>query len=564
MSPGCFDDVARQVVVDKRQLALYSTLLELYHDRIFPSAITLARRLDNEKFKSLLADTIGAQCQETRSPISYLDSAVDAALLKPDVFVVSFSSVLVDPVGSQAAGRTVESLTLTEDPPGFKGWIDPTSQGNTYSAEIWTAFDLYLKSSAGLSFKGGRYGMAASLKQLDLPFLRNKVLGEICHIVQLALHHRLIAYIDGMLVPAAAHAACINAVARRPTVPLRLPPRSSSSSSSEDCQKVSGQRVADVFVVSQEELRRVVTEVLAAHPEGLDLSKLKRKIWESQQLRLSETVFGCTRLLELVSSDILRDICNLHWQGCGAVRWCRVQLATQFDPAASSDAGAMLRKTQDQNLETHQKNQQMELDLQRPSVQWQATTDARQTAQPEPLRFQSVERHNSQPQVDVRHHERQAVDHMMPEKQHENQQLNKTQQHRHRKQRQRKCKVFPGISIESRIVQALSRNLEDAKASSMRSQCVGKFEDCASSRPESSVLPIETQLSPLELAVSRACIAPPPGLEEEMWPATLQTRMNWWTAVGCHVDGLKQAYGRSSMDWWATVPCDRTSSVYCI
>merc|ERR1711972_1234833 len=52
------------------------------------------------------------------------------------------------------------------------------------------------------TFAGGRYGMARELMLRKLPFLATHTLGEVCHIVQLAIQHRrLIVYHRKMLKP---------------------------------------------------------------------------------------------------------------------------------------------------------------------------------------------------------------------------------------------------------------------------------------------------------------------------------------------------------------------------
>lgn len=43
-------------------------------------------------------------------------------------------------------------------------------------------------------FKGGRYGLAVELQKSEFPAFSKLVLGELCHLVQLAINGGLLAY----------------------------------------------------------------------------------------------------------------------------------------------------------------------------------------------------------------------------------------------------------------------------------------------------------------------------------------------------------------------------------
>merc|ERR1712066_95041 len=91
-------------------------------------------------------------------------------------------------------------IFFNSDPPWFKGWIDIDSPEDPYDESMWQVFEAFLDDEQ--SFAGGRYGMATELVQRHLPFLENYSLGEICHIVQLAIQKRkLIVYHRKMLKP---------------------------------------------------------------------------------------------------------------------------------------------------------------------------------------------------------------------------------------------------------------------------------------------------------------------------------------------------------------------------
>merc|ERR1719428_1347802 len=88
-------------------------------------------------------------------------------------------------------------------------FVDATDPNDCYPEDVWVEFARYLDSISHLGSKdpqvklpGGRYACAKELQGRKLPFLEARTLGEICHIVQLAISHKfLLGYIDGCLVP---------------------------------------------------------------------------------------------------------------------------------------------------------------------------------------------------------------------------------------------------------------------------------------------------------------------------------------------------------------------------
>lgn len=105
---------------------------------------------------------------------------------------------------------------LIQPPPPYLAPVDPRSEENPYSLDVWRSFCSFLvqrlrcrtaahppesqnvDARGGLmpyQFKGGRYGLAVELQKADgFPHLQSLSLGELCHLVQLAISARILAY----------------------------------------------------------------------------------------------------------------------------------------------------------------------------------------------------------------------------------------------------------------------------------------------------------------------------------------------------------------------------------
>merc|ERR1740130_64576 len=103
------------------------------------------------------------------------------------------------------------------------------------------------------TFAGGRYGMARELMDRNLPCLSDKSLGEVCHIVQLAIQHRrLIVYHRKMLKP-------IQAV-------LSFSPAKEAVGAGGAAAVQDGEDIRGL-----DDLCQVLFQMLARHPQGLRL-----------------------------------------------------------------------------------------------------------------------------------------------------------------------------------------------------------------------------------------------------------------------------------------------------
>jgi len=96
---------------------------------------------------------------------------------------------------------TEYSAFLVGRAPSF---IDPCSNSDPFPERFWSEMAAFFGSyqNRGVRLPGGRYACARALAATNLPFLAGRSLGEVCHIVQLAVSQRqVLGYLDGHVVP---------------------------------------------------------------------------------------------------------------------------------------------------------------------------------------------------------------------------------------------------------------------------------------------------------------------------------------------------------------------------
>lgn len=241
---------------------LTTTLESLYKDRIKP-----------------MANYIKGRLKERSAPEAVIRSFTDLYREHSDLFEVQ-----------STPGSEEVTVLLNSDPAWFAGWIDIDSAEDPYEESMWEAFKLFL--DGGHHFAGGRYGMARELMTRNLDFLSAFSLGEVCHIVQLAIQHRkIIVYHKKMLKPMA------------PTL----------SQSGTTSAGGNGSDLEEITTLLQ--LCKVIFKTLRAHPSGLRLDRMKQMIKEECNVRLNEMAFACTKLIELFRQDPLTIAFTLENDG---------------------------------------------------------------------------------------------------------------------------------------------------------------------------------------------------------------------------------------------------------
>jgi len=266
---------------EKLKEVLVSSLESLYEDRIKP-----------------LANYVKGRLKEKSAPESVTKNFVEFYAKQPEIFEVQ-----------RPTSENEEAIVfLKTEPTWFKGWVDIDSPDDPYEEVTWEALAKFLDGEH--AFAGGRYGMARELMQRNLDFLKGHSLGEVCHIVQLAIQTRkLIVYHRKMLKPIQ-------------TVLCQMQP---------DDDAANGEGVPDVGadddaaeITTMDDLCVVLFKMLQTHPQGLRLCRLKQMIKHEFQRKLSEMTFRCTKLIELFNTEPLTGTFVLDTENDGKSIYVRL------------------------------------------------------------------------------------------------------------------------------------------------------------------------------------------------------------------------------------------------
>ncbi|CAK9026537.1 NEDD4-binding protein 2-like 1 [Durusdinium trenchii] len=154
----------------------------------------------------------------------------------------------------------------------MSSFVDVYSPQDFYPQKMWQAAEMYFESldDAHMVLPGGRYSCAQALVSRGLDFLKGRSLGQVCHIVQLAISQKkLLGYLNGAVVPY----------------------KRSQSMIKERCA----------------EKQRPCTNTTSTIP----LSNVKRLFRSRYHTELSETALGHSKLSELLQDPRLKDICRM-------------------------------------------------------------------------------------------------------------------------------------------------------------------------------------------------------------------------------------------------------------
>jgi len=184
---------------------------------------------------------------------------------------------------------------LTGQPALF---LDVCSSIDLYSDKLWKEATEYFENmDSERVFPGGRYACARFLEMCKLPFLQDYSLGQICHIVQLAItQRRLLGYRAGHLVAFKQSEICVK----------------------EQCaltQSPSSQEEGPV--ASWDSARLCLQQLLTSN--AISISNVKRLFCLHFGMELSETALGHVRLLDLLKDSRLNGVCSLHVEQNGQV-----------------------------------------------------------------------------------------------------------------------------------------------------------------------------------------------------------------------------------------------------
>jgi len=186
-------------------------------------------------------------------------------------------------------------------------FVDIHSREDVYPPDLWRMAESYFSGlqQPTATLPGGRYACAQVLAAQQLPFLHGRSLGQICHIVQLAISaKKMLGYLSGSIV-----AYC-----------------RSESKAKELCAEKQ-QRYASLAddgcaVATWPMVRACLRELLRSLPsecECFPLSNLKRVFRTRFQVELSETALGYAKISELLQDPRLKDLCTVQLRDQGYV-----------------------------------------------------------------------------------------------------------------------------------------------------------------------------------------------------------------------------------------------------
>lgn len=198
------------------------------------------------------------------------------------------------------------SARLVGRQPNFRDVHDPIDD---YPEALWVNLKSYIErspeDSSAVRLPGGRYESARALVSQCPAFLAGRSLGEVCHIVQLALSQRkILGYSNGCMVPYL----------------------HSQSQAKEKCARLqrpcsgSGGDPAGMPVATWDVARSCLKEMLQSAPSHeLPLPNVKRFFCSRFHVQLSETVLGYSKVSDLLQDRHFHDICEVKLRGSSYV-----------------------------------------------------------------------------------------------------------------------------------------------------------------------------------------------------------------------------------------------------
>jgi len=182
-------------------------------------------------------------------------------------------------------------------------FLDVCSPNDTYPAQMWQEAAAYFRdlSMEEMYLPGGRYACARELVRRGVPFLVGCSLGQVCHIIQLAISQkRLLGYVEGQLVPYQHSEEWIKEQCAFHQQPI--------------CHNKLGAEALPVasWAEARERLWELLNTECNPEPGVLTLSNVKRLFRSRFELELSETALGHARLFDLLRDVRFRDVCVLQ------------------------------------------------------------------------------------------------------------------------------------------------------------------------------------------------------------------------------------------------------------
>lgn len=149
---------------------------------------------------------------------------------------------------------------------------------------------------------GGRYSCAQVLVQRCLTCLATCSLGQVCHIVQLAISQKkLLGYLNGTVVPYSRSLSMVKEQSARCQRPCSNTVRRSKHAA----------------FATWDIMRPCLQQLLSTTNQPMPLSNVKRLFRAQFHVELSETALGYAKLSECLQDPRVRDLCDVKLQGQG-------------------------------------------------------------------------------------------------------------------------------------------------------------------------------------------------------------------------------------------------------
>jgi len=174
-----------------------------------------------------------------------------------------------------------------------------------YQPELWACLAAYFSSIEGadMILPGGRYSCAQVLVQRRLACLAGYSLGQVSHIVQLAISQKkLLGYLNGNVVPYSRSLSMV---------------KDQSAQCQRPCASTSRRNKSTAFA-TWDVMRPCLEQLLSTlGGQPMPLSNLKRLFRVQFNVELSETALGHAKLSECLQDPRVRDLCDVRLQGQG-------------------------------------------------------------------------------------------------------------------------------------------------------------------------------------------------------------------------------------------------------
>merc|ERR1712166_1281141 len=204
-------------------------------------------------------------------------------------------------------------------------FVDVYNPVDSYPEAMWAAAATYFQGLSGdeAVLPGGRYSCAQSLVDRKLSFLSEYTLGQVCHIVQLAISQRkCLGYLNGGITPY-----------------LHSHSKIKDSAAAEQSSCAHAACVSDLTLASWDTartyLRIILSDSMKSGSDSVPLSNIKRIFRSQFSTELSETSLGHSKLSELLQDSKLSDICTVRLLEQGYFVVPQFSLTTASDATAS-------------------------------------------------------------------------------------------------------------------------------------------------------------------------------------------------------------------------------------